>query len=100
MGHAALSTSAHLLAGGRVLPSLADDPSSTVADTGLDLGFPWGGWCPDGLTEPVIDHRYGDLLDDLDGPDEPLDGGGESRLLAFPPRQPMVVSAGQGGEAA
>ncbi|OLM00199.1 hypothetical protein Ae406Ps2_0199c [Pseudonocardia sp. Ae406_Ps2] len=52
------------------------------------------------MTEPVIDRRYGDLLDDLDGPDEPLDGGGEGRLLAFPPRQPVIVSAGQGGEAA
>ena len=100
MGHAALSASAHLLAGGRVLPSPADDPSTELFDTGLDLGFPGFGWWPDGLTEPVIDRRYGDLLDGFDGLDEPLDGAAEGRLLAFPTRRPVIASAGQGGEAA
>ena len=98
MGHAALSTSAHLLAGGRFLPRPADDLPSVASDTGLDLGFPGSGWCPDGLTEPVIDRRYGDLLHDHDNPG---DGPGPAGLAVFfSPRVPAGQPCVAGGEAA
>ena len=104
MGHAALSTSAHLLAGGRFLPRPAGGPSSELFDIGLDLGFPGSGWCPDGLTEPVIDRRYGDLLHDHDrpdGPDGPGDGPGSAGLVVFfSPRVPAGQPCVAGGEAA
>ncbi|OLM28317.1 hypothetical protein Ae717Ps2_6572 [Pseudonocardia sp. Ae717_Ps2] len=86
--------------GGRFLPSPADGPSSELFDTGLDLGFPGSGWCPDGLTEPVIDRRYGDLLHDHDESSAEASGDAAGLVVFFPPR----VLAGQarvaGGEAA
>ncbi len=114
MGHAALGICVSPPVGGTFLPSSLDgDP-----DSGVDLGIPEFGWCPDGLTEQVIDVLYGDLLpvsDVPDGPSGPPDGdvelpeppdgpddaSGPSRLLALPARR---ISAGQspvvGGEAA
>ena len=76
-----------------------------------DTQHPGSAWCPDGLTEPVIDRRYGDLLHDHDGPDEPLDGFGESSAEAsepdatslvvfFSPRVPTGQPCVAGGEAA
>lgn len=104
MGHAALSASVHLPVSGSFFPSPADDLSLLAPDTGSDLGVSWCGWCPDGLSEPVIDRLYSDLIDhavpvaERSGPgDEPV----SAPVFAFPDRP---VSAGQqrvsGGEAA
>ncbi len=71
--------------------------SDSDPDPGADQGF---SWCPDGLTERVIDRLYGALLHDSDQPTEASDGATAGRLLALPTRRPVVVSAGQGGEAA
>ncbi len=97
MGHAALGIRVSPPVGGTFLPSSPDsDP-----DPGSDLGIPEFGWCPDGLTEQVIDRLYGDLLANLDGPSGPSDGDAEARLFALPVRR---IFAGQwlvvGGEAA
>ncbi len=97
MGHAALGVCTHPPVGGTFLPDSPDgDP-----DPGAELGF---SWCPDGLTERVIDRLYGDLLTDLDGPSGPLDGDVETRLFVLPARRHAAVSAGHsavtGGEAA
>ncbi len=93
MGHAALGVCTSPPVGGTFLPNSPDsDP-----DPGVDQGF---SWCPDGLTERVIDRLYGDLLDDPDPADESSDGASAGRLLTLPPRRPVVVSAGQGGEVA
>ncbi len=93
MGHAAL--------GIRVSPPRSGDflldPPDSDPDPGADQGF---SWCPDGLTEQVIDRLYGDLLHDSDAPTGPSDGAPAGRLLTLPPRRPVLVSAGQGGEAA
>ncbi len=93
MGHAALGVCTSPPVGGTFLP---DSPDSDP-DMGSDQGF---SWCPDGLTERVIDRRYGDLLHAPAPADEPSDEPSSTRLVMFPARQPMVVSAGQGGEAA
>ncbi|WP_226351886.1 hypothetical protein [Pseudonocardia sp. ICBG601] len=101
MGHAALGVCTHPPVGGTFLP---DSPDSDP-DPGVDQGF---SWCPDGLTEQVIDRLYGNLLHDLEEQAEPSgepdDTSGSARLLTFPTRQPVAVSAGQwvvsGGEVA
>ncbi len=100
MGHAALGICVPPPVGGTFLPSSPDgDP-----DPGPDLGIPGYGWCPDGLTEQVIDRLYGDLLHALDAPGEPSDEADPGRLLVFPLRRPVAVSAGHsvvaGGEVA
>ncbi|WP_224389040.1 hypothetical protein [Pseudonocardia sp. ICBG1293] len=56
------------------------------------------------MTEQVIDRLYGDLLHALDAPGEPSDEADPGRLLVFPLRRPVAVSAGHsvvaGGEVA
>ncbi len=95
MGHAALGVCASPPVGGTFLP---DSPDSDH-DPGVDQGF---SWCPDGLTEQVIDRLYGDLLACLNGPTGPSGGAPAGRLLTLPPRRPVAVSGQSvvGGEAA
>ncbi len=90
-------------------------PHASSSDPGSDLGIRGFGWCPDGLTERVIDRLYGDLLaspDESDGPSGPPEGAdaapgtpdgasGSSRLLTLPVRRVCAgQAAGRGGEAA
>ncbi len=93
MGYAALGVCTSPPVGGTFLP---DSPDSDP-DPGADQGF---SWCPDGLTERVIDRRYGDLLRDPAPADDLPDGASAGHLLTLPPRRPVAVSAGQGGEVA